>query len=62
MNTTPPEKLLPKEAIADLVGMRPRTVLGWYHTGKIKGVKIGRRVRFYWSAVEAALVKEAGTK
>ena len=59
MNHPPPEKLLPKEAIAELLGVKPRTVLVWYERGKFDGIKVGKRaVRFYWSVVERAMVKK----
>jgi excisionase family DNA binding protein len=60
MNPLPPEKLLPKDAIADRLGVKPRTVWVWYRRGKIAGVRVGGRLRFYWSAVERAMVKKGG--
>ncbi|MEI8290263.1 MAG: helix-turn-helix domain-containing protein [Verrucomicrobiota bacterium] len=58
MSHTSPEKLLTKEMIAELLGMKPKTVGAWYRRKKIPGVKVGgKAVRFYWSEVSAVMVK-----
>ncbi len=55
----PPEKLLTKEAVADLLGVSPRTVLDWFYQGRFPAAKVGKRaVRFHWSVVERAMVKK----
>ncbi len=59
MTNPPPEKLLPKAAIAELLGVTPRTVWKWYRRGKLAGVQFGGKggpIRFYWSAVAKAVL------
>lgn len=56
-----PEKHLPKEAIAELLGVHPRTVWRWWRQGRITGHWVGARLRFLWSEVEPAAVLPAKT-
>ena len=55
---SPPEPLLTAREIGDRVGVHPKTVLKWFNSGKISGVRIianqARPVRFRWSEIERA--------
>ena len=54
-----PEKLSTKEAIAELLGVKPRTVWVWsWVQKKFPGVKVGRRRQYRWSDVEKAMLKK----
>ena len=39
------EKLLTTETVAKVLLVKPDTLRGWLRTGKIKGVKVGNRLR-----------------
>jgi excisionase family DNA binding protein len=45
-----------KQLLAKLPISR-RTLFSWRASGKIPHVKIGRRILFHWSSVEAALLR-----
>lgn len=45
-----------KQLLAKLPVSR-RTLFSWRASGKIPHVKIGRRILFHWSSVEAALLR-----
>jgi len=49
--------LLCKTDIARNCKVSTRTVDHWLRQRKIPAIKIGRAIRFRWSAVEAALIK-----
>jgi excisionase family DNA binding protein len=36
------EKLLTPEEVADRLAIKPRTVIDWLRTGRLKGVKLGK--------------------
>jgi excisionase family DNA binding protein len=56
-----PEPLLTARQVAELLGFAPATVVDWYEAGKLPGFKIGGRLRFRPSEVEAWLeAKRAG--
>jgi excisionase family DNA binding protein len=54
-----PEPLLTAREVADVLGIRPGTVLDWFEAGRIPGFRLGGRVgspvRFRWSELEAWL-------
>lgn len=47
-----PEPLVTANFIADVLGVRPDTVLDWFEDGRLPGFKVGRAVRFRWSEIE----------
>lgn len=51
-------RLLTAAEVAERLGFSPATVVDWAEAGKIPGFRIGGRLRFRWSEVEAVL--EAG--
>ena len=54
-----PEKLLTKEAIAELLSVKPRTVWVWSWVQKrFPGVKVGRLRQYRLSEVEKAMLKK----
>jgi excisionase family DNA binding protein len=48
-----PEPLLTARQVADLLGFAPATIVDWYEAGKLPGFKLGGRLRFRPSEVEA---------
>jgi excisionase family DNA binding protein len=54
-----PERLLTARELADILGVKPATVLDWFEAGRLPGFRLGGRfgspVRFRWSEVEAWL-------
>jgi excisionase family DNA binding protein len=46
------EPLLTAREVADLLGFRPATVVGWYERGELPGFRVGGRLRFRESEVE----------
>jgi excisionase family DNA binding protein len=56
-----PEPLLTARQVAELLGFAPGTIVDWYEAGKLPGFKLGGRLRFRPSEVEAWLeAKRAG--
>ena len=56
------ERLLTAREVAELLGFAPGTVVDWYEAGKLPGFKVGGRLRFRPSEVEAWLeMQRAGT-
>jgi excisionase family DNA binding protein len=49
------ERLLTARQVADLLGFAPGTIVDWAEAGKIPGFRIGGRLRFRPSEVEAWL-------
>jgi excisionase family DNA binding protein len=49
------EPLLTARQVADLLGFAPGTIVDWFEQGKLPGFRIGGRLRFRWSEVEAWL-------
>lgn len=49
------EGFLDKAAVADRLGIRPRTVGEWAKQGKIPAYRIGNYLRFKWAEVESHL-------
>ena len=54
------EPLLTARQVADLLGFAPGTIVDWYEAGKLPGFKIGGRLRFRTSEVEAWLEEKRG--
>jgi excisionase family DNA binding protein len=52
------EPLLTAAEVGELLGFSPSTIVDWAEQNKIPGFRIGGRLRFRWSEVEATL--EAG--
>jgi hypothetical protein len=51
-----PSRCVTAEVVADVLGVRPNTVLLWHRQGRIPGVKVtAHTVRFDLDAVLAAL-------
>lgn len=50
-----PERLLTARQLADLLGFQPGTILDWFERGELPGFRIGGRLRFRASEVEAWL-------
>jgi excisionase family DNA binding protein len=49
------ERLLTARELADLLGFAPATVVDWAEAGKVPAFKVGGRLRFRLSEVEAWL-------
>jgi len=49
------EPLLTARQVAELLGFAPGTIVDWYEAGKLPGFKLGGRLRFRPSEVEAWL-------
>jgi len=49
------EPLLTARQVAELLGFAPATIVDWFEAGKLPGFKIGGRLRFRLSEVEAWL-------
>jgi excisionase family DNA binding protein len=49
------EPLLTAAAVAERIAFSPATVVDWAEAGKLPGFRIGGRLRFRWSEVEAWL-------
>jgi excisionase family DNA binding protein len=49
------ERLLTARELAELLGVSASTVLDWFEAGRLRGLKLGRVVRFRASVVEAWL-------
>jgi excisionase family DNA binding protein len=52
------ERLLTARELADLLGFAPATVVDWAEAGKLPGFKVGGRLRFRASEVEAWLEEQ----
>ena len=50
-----PERLLSARELADVLGFAPATIVDWSEAGKVPSFKVGGRLRFRWSEVEASL-------
>ena len=50
--------LLTARQVAELLGFAPGTIVDWYEAGKLPGFKIGGRLRFRPSEVEAWLERQ----
>jgi excisionase family DNA binding protein len=53
------ERLVTAHELADLLGLKPGTVLDQWEAGKLPGYKIGRAVRFNHDEILALTRKEA---
>lgn len=63
MNDRPPEKLLSADAIAERLAVPASWVYAEARAGRLPSVRLGRYVRFRWSAVEVWLQDlESGDK
>lgn len=51
------EVFLDKAAVADRLGIRPRTVGEWAKQGKIPAYRIGNYLRFKWAEIESHLAR-----
>jgi excisionase family DNA binding protein len=49
------ERLLTAAELAGLLGFSPATIVDWYERGDLPGLKVGGRLRFRESEVEAWL-------
>ena len=49
------EGFMDKSAVADRLGVRPRTVGEWANQGKLPAYRLGPYLRFKWAEVEAHL-------
>ena len=49
------ERLLRTRELADVIGFSPATVQDWFEAGTLPGFRIGGRLRFRMSEVEAWL-------
>jgi excisionase family DNA binding protein len=47
------DRLLTAREVGELLGFAPGTVVDWFEAGKLPGFRIGGRLRFRWSEVEA---------
>jgi hypothetical protein len=52
-----PEALVPADVIGKLLSLTERSVYNHFHSGKIKGYRIGKSIRFRVSEVLACLEK-----
>lgn len=52
---TNPERMLKYQEIARLIGVYPDTVRKWARRGRLPVRRVGRRIRFLWSEVCAAM-------
>jgi excisionase family DNA binding protein len=55
------ERLLSARALADLLGFSPATIQDWYEAGTLPGFRIGGRLRFRASEVNAWLEERRQT-
>ena len=56
------EKLLTPEQAAEILAIKPRTILEWLRTGKLKGVKVGGKLwRIRESDLEAVVTNPHDT-
>ena len=49
------ERLLTARELADLLGFQAGTIVDWAESGRLPGFRLGGRLRFRWSEVEAVL-------
>jgi excisionase family DNA binding protein len=52
------EPLLSARQVAELLGFSPATIVDWFEAGKLPGFRIGGRLRFRLSEVEAWLEQQ----
>jgi len=52
------ESFITKEMVAERICVTPETVRRWASDGCLPSHHFGRRLRFRWSEVEAALMKQ----
>ena len=52
------ERLLTARELADLLGFSPATIQDWYEAGTLPGFRVGGRLRFRASEVEAWLEEQ----
>jgi excisionase family DNA binding protein len=55
------ERLLTSRELADLLAFAPGTIVDWFEAGKLPGFRIGGRLRFRLSEVEAWLEEHRGS-
>ena len=53
--TTPPTELITRKQVANLLGVTLPTINDWTKTGKIKGYRIGSRIRYKRNEIENSL-------
>jgi excisionase family DNA binding protein len=56
------EKLLRVDDVAGILSVRPITVYSWAETGKLKSLKIGRRLLRFREADVRDFIENAGNK
>jgi excisionase family DNA binding protein len=54
------ERLLTSRELGDMLGFSPATIVDWFEAGKLPGFRIGGRLRFRLSEVEAWLEEKRG--
>jgi excisionase family DNA binding protein len=55
------ERILTAREVAELLGFAPGTIVDWFEAGKLPGFRVGGRLRFRASEVDAWLeTKRAG--
>jgi excisionase family DNA binding protein len=47
------DRLFTAREVGELLGFAPGTIVDWFEAGKLPGFRIGGRLRFRWSEVEA---------
>jgi excisionase family DNA binding protein len=52
------ERLLTSRELGELLGFSPATIVDWFEAGKLPGFRIGGRLRFRGSEVEAWLEEQ----
>jgi excisionase family DNA binding protein len=54
------ERLLTARELGELLGFAPATIVDWFEAGKLPGFRIGGRLRFRPSEIEAWLEEQRG--
>jgi excisionase family DNA binding protein len=54
------DRLLTAREVADLLGFSPSTIVDWFERGELPGFRVGGRLRFRASEVEAWLELHRG--
>jgi excisionase family DNA binding protein len=55
------ERLLTAREVGDVLGFSSATIVDWFEAGKLPGFRIGGRLRFRLSEVEAWLEAQRGS-
>jgi excisionase family DNA binding protein len=56
------ERLLTTRELAEVLGFAPATIVDWFEAGKLPGFRVGGRLRFRASEVEAWLEENRGPR